>query len=135
MGEVALTMSEWVSVRHPPDLGSGFYLVWTDNTGVEKCRWSEIRKRWMGGAWTQHITHWRPMLAPPEKAKTDADGIQDTDTEKKLMEDQHNQLRSLKVKLADVLEHEPADAGDEEENEVWKQANLLFELLDSFSEV
>lgn len=52
--------------------------------------------------------------------------------EEKLMEDQHNQLRSLKDKLADVLEYEPADAGDEEENEVWKQANRLFSLLNDF---
>lgn len=52
--------------------------------------------------------------------------------EKKLIEDQHNALRHLKEKLADTLALEPADAGDEEENEVWKQANYLFELLDDF---
>lgn len=125
-------MAEWVSVRHPPDLGSGFYLVWTDNNGVEKCRWSESRRKWMGGAWTQHITHWRPMLAPPKKAKTDADGIQDADIEKKLMEDQHSQLRSLKGKLADVLEWEPADPGSEDEAEVWNQADYLLKLLNDF---
>lgn len=74
-------MAEWVSVKHPPDLGSGFYLVWTDNTGVEKCRWSEGQKKWMGGAWTSHITHWRPMLASPEKPRTNADSIRAMDDE------------------------------------------------------
>lgn len=58
----------WVSVKNPPDLGGGRYLVWTDNSGPEICRWSEARKRWIGGAWTQHITHWRPMPKPPKES-------------------------------------------------------------------
>lgn len=52
--------------------------------------------------------------------------------EKKLMEDQHYALLHLKEKLADALAWEPADAGDEEENAVWKQVNRLFNLLDDF---
>lgn len=60
------TPAGWISVKEPPDLGGGFYLVWTRNTGVEKCRWSEKHKRWMGGRWTEQITHWMPMPKPPE---------------------------------------------------------------------
>ncbi len=57
----------WISVKEPPDLGGGFYLVWTRNTGVEKCRWSEKHRRWMGGKWTEQITHWMPMPVPPKE--------------------------------------------------------------------
>lgn len=60
-------MSEWISVKEHPRLGSGRYLVWTDNTGVEICRWSEKQKRWIGGSWTQHITHWMPLPEPPKE--------------------------------------------------------------------
>ncbi len=59
----------WISVKEPPDLGGGVYLVWTRNTGVEKCRWSEKRKRWIGGRWTEQITHWMPMPVPPKEVK------------------------------------------------------------------
>lgn len=52
--------------------------------------------------------------------------------EEKLKEDQHNKLRSLKEKLADVLDYEPADSDDSDEDEVWKQVNHLFELLEDF---
>ena len=52
----------WLPVCKKPQ-EDGYYLVWTRNAGMEKCRWSERHQRWMGGAWTQHITHW--MRAPP----------------------------------------------------------------------
>lgn len=52
----------WHSTVEKPQ-EDGYYLVWTRNAGTEKCRWSERHQRWMGGAWTQHITHW--MRAPP----------------------------------------------------------------------
>lgn len=65
----------WISAKNPPDLGGGHYLVWTDNNGTEICRWSEGRKRWIGGAWTLHITHWRPMPEPPKAEKQDVEEV------------------------------------------------------------
>lgn len=55
----------WLPVDEVAGRTDGYYLVWTDNSGVEKCRWSERHQRWMGGLWTQHITHWRPMPMGP----------------------------------------------------------------------
>lgn len=52
--------------------------------------------------------------------------------EKILMKEQHRQLRSLKEKLSETLDNEPLDSGDEGENEIWKQANYLFGLLEDF---
>lgn len=48
------------------------------------------------------------------------------------MEEQRRQLRSLKEKLSETLDNEPLDSGDEDENEIWKQANYLFGLLEDF---
>lgn len=54
------------------------------------------------------------------------------DIEMRLKAEQHGKLRELCAKLDDVLYHEPADSGDEEEDDIWKQANLLKSMLDDF---
>jgi len=57
-------MTSGISVKDRLAEKSGKYLVWTENTGVETCYWSYIRRKWNGGAWTSHITHW---MLPPER--------------------------------------------------------------------
>lgn len=52
----------------------------------------------------------------------------------RLEAEQHQQLKELRAKLGDVLYHEPADSGDEAEDEIWKQANSLKAALDDFFE-
>lgn len=47
---------------------------------------------------------------------------------------QRGKLWELRAKLSDVLDHEPADSGDEEEDYIWKQANDLKDALDDFFE-
>lgn len=56
----------WFSVEQKPQ-ESGFYVVWTRNVGFARGVWSALHGRWMGGAWTQHITHWMPHLKPPKE--------------------------------------------------------------------
>ena len=57
-----------------------------------------------------------------------------TDIEKRLEEEQHGKLRNLRDVLKDVLNSEPLDSGDEEEDYIWETANLLKALLDDFFE-
>lgn len=54
--------------------------------------------------------------------------------EERLKEEQHGLLRALKDKLKDVLMHEPADSGDEDEDRIWARANDLKAMLDDFFE-
>ena len=54
--------------------------------------------------------------------------------EERLRAEQHGKLRELQVKLDEVLYYEPADSGDEEEDYIWKQANVLKDALDGFFE-
>lgn len=54
--------------------------------------------------------------------------------EEKLAMEQHRQLLGLKEKLAEVLDHEPLDSGDEEEAFIWENANVLRDLLEAFFE-
>jgi len=56
------------------------------------------------------------------------------DIEKHLEAEQHRQLQELRDKLEAVLECEPAESGDEEENRIWARANDLKALLDDFFE-
>lgn len=56
----------WMPVSEKPH-EAGYYIVWTRNTGIEKCRWSERNQRWMGGMWTNCITHWKPMPMGPKE--------------------------------------------------------------------
>lgn len=58
----------WLPVSEKPT-ENGFYLVWTRNAGFTRGVWSELHKRWMGGAWTQHITHWMPHVKPPKEVQ------------------------------------------------------------------
>ena len=51
-----------------------------------------------------------------------------------LKEKQHGKLQELRAKLDDVLYHEPADSGDEVEDSIWEQANILKATLDDFFE-
>lgn len=57
-------MSEWISVKDRLPDTCGKYLVWTENTGVETCRWDG---KWRGGRWTSFITHWIPLPTPPKE--------------------------------------------------------------------
>jgi len=61
-------MSNWISVKDKLPEKGDTYLVWTENTGVETCRWFAYRGKWRGGAWTAHITHWMPLPEPPGEA-------------------------------------------------------------------
>lgn len=54
------------------------------------------------------------------------------DIEKRLEAEQHRKLKELQEKLDDVLNYEPADSGDENEDEIWRQANSLKDTLDAF---
>lgn len=54
--------------------------------------------------------------------------------EERLKVAQHGKLRELRATLEDVLYHEPADSGDEEEDDIWKRANALKDMLDEFFE-
>lgn len=54
--------------------------------------------------------------------------------EKRLQKEQHGKLRELHAMLNDVLYHEPADSGDKEEDDIWKQANRPKSMLDDFFE-
>lgn len=54
------------------------------------------------------------------------------DIEKRLEAEQHEKLKELQEKLDDVLSYEPADSGDEEEDEIWRRANDLKDTLDGF---
>lgn len=56
------------------------------------------------------------------------------DVEEHLQAEQHRKLEELLDKLNGVLYYEPADSGDEEEDDIWKQANLLKDMLDDFFE-
>lgn len=56
------------------------------------------------------------------------------DIEKRLEAEQHEKLKELQEKLSDVLDYEPADSGDENEDEIWQQANSLKDMLDAFFE-
>lgn len=56
------------------------------------------------------------------------------DAEERLRREQHRKLRELHALLDDVLYHEPADSGDEEEDDIWKQVNRLKSMLDDFFE-
>ncbi len=60
-------MSGWISVKDRLPEKSGKYLVWTKYTGFETCHWSSTLRRWKGGAWTYHITHWMPSPESPEQ--------------------------------------------------------------------
>ncbi len=42
------------------------------------------------------------------------------DIEKRLEAEQHEKLKELQEKLSDVLNYEPADSGDETEDEIWQ---------------
>ena len=57
---------------------------------------------------------------------------QEMSLEERQRKEQHGQLRELHALLDDVLYHEPADSGDEEEDDIWKQANHLKNMLDDF---
>lgn len=46
--------------------------------------------------------------------------------------EQRQQLKALHETLGDVLRHEPADSGNEAEDNIWNQAGYLFELLNDF---
>ena len=48
--------------------------------------------------------------------------------------EQRQQLKTLHETLGDVLRHEPADSGNEAEDNIWNQAGYLFELLNDFFE-
>lgn len=52
----------------------------------------------------------------------------------RLEAEQHRQLKELRAKLDEVLYHEPADSGSEAEDDIWKQANNLKDMLDDFFE-
>lgn len=54
--------------------------------------------------------------------------------EARLREEQYQQLKELRAKLDEVLHHEPADSGSEEEDSIWEQANTLKATLDDFFE-
>ncbi len=54
------------------------------------------------------------------------------DIKKRLETEQHRKLKELQEKLDDVLNYEPADSGDENEDEIWRQANSLKDTLDAF---
>lgn len=54
------------------------------------------------------------------------------DIEKRLEAEQHKTLKALQEKLSEVLDYEPADSGDETEDEIWRQANDLKSMLDDF---
>lgn len=54
------------------------------------------------------------------------------DIEKRLEAEQHGKLKELQEKLDDVLNYEPADSGDENEDAIWQQANSLKDMLDDF---
>ncbi len=56
------------------------------------------------------------------------------DIEKRLEAEQHRQLQELRDKLKAVLEVEPADSGNEDEDRIWARANDLKALLDDFFE-
>ncbi len=56
------------------------------------------------------------------------------DIEMRLKAEQHSKLRELQVKLDEVLDREPADSGDDEEDYIWKFANDLKNMLDAFFE-
>lgn len=56
------------------------------------------------------------------------------DIEMRLKAEQHSKLRELQVKLDEVLDREPADSGDDEEDYIWKLANDLKNMLDAFFE-
>lgn len=56
------------------------------------------------------------------------------DIEKRLEAEQHGKLKELQEKLNDVLGHEPADSGDENEDEIWRRANDLKHMLDDLFE-
>ncbi len=60
-------MSDWISVKDRMPKKSGKYLVWTENTSVETCHWLSRCRKWRGGAWTTHITHWMPLLEPKKR--------------------------------------------------------------------
>lgn len=54
------------------------------------------------------------------------------DIEKRLEAEQHGKLKELQDKLDNVLNYEPADSGNENEDEIWQQANSLKDMLDAF---
>lgn len=54
----------WRPVSEKP-LEDGYYLVWSQNTGLGKCRWSERHQCWMCGVRTHRITHWTRAPPPP----------------------------------------------------------------------
>ncbi len=54
------------------------------------------------------------------------------DIEKRLEAEQHGKLKELQDKLDNVLNYEPADSGNENEDEIWRQANSLKDMLDAF---
>ncbi|WP_297294775.1 hypothetical protein [Acutalibacter muris] len=56
------------------------------------------------------------------------------DIEKRLEAEQHEKLKELQEKLSDVLDYEPADSGDETEDEIWQRANDLKDALEDFFE-
>lgn len=57
---------------------------------------------------------------------------QKEDVVEKLKSEQYGKLKELHEKLDDVLDCEPADSGDEAENEILKQAKTLKSLMDNF---
>ncbi len=60
-------MTDWISVNDRLPEKSGKYLVYTENTGVETCRWALISGKWNGGAWTSRISHWMPLPNSPKE--------------------------------------------------------------------
>lgn len=54
------------------------------------------------------------------------------DIEKRLKAEQHGKLKELQEKLNDVLDHEPLDSGNADEDNIWRQVNDLKDGLDDF---